>query len=83
MNDNDNDMVVFRVFPSGMTTDEAKTANDKLWAEHEAEAERHGAEFYNYGAFQDEHAAFSKTSRGGLSSRINPTTLEVRHFWEP
>ena len=79
---NDNDAgVVFRLFPSGMTPDEATSANDKLWAEHDAEAKRRNAEFYNYGWVQGDHDACSKTSRGNLSSVIDPGTMAVTHHW--
>jgi hypothetical protein len=66
----------------GMTAVEVDPVNDKLWAEHDAEAERLGVEFYNYGWGQGGHHVQSKTSRGYLSSNIDPTTLEVTHYFD-
>jgi hypothetical protein len=56
---------------------------EKLLLEHEAEAEKHGAEFINYGAYSDLHEILSKTSKGKLASWIDPVTMQVGHEWIP
>jgi len=53
----------------------------KLLDEHGREAERQGAEFYNFGWVINEHSIMSKTSRGYLDSEINPDTMLVTHQW--
>jgi hypothetical protein len=52
-----------------------------LLRDHEAEAERHGAEFTNFGWCTDEHKIESKTNKAILVSTISLTTLAVRHKW--
>ncbi len=54
---------------------------DKLLTEHDKEAKRHHAEFYNYGAGQGWFEFYSKTSEGGLESHIDPQTGVVTHEW--
>jgi len=56
---------------------------DKLCQAHEAEAEKRGTEFWNYGCGSAEHRIESKTDKAKLYSTINPTTLVVTHEWEP
>jgi hypothetical protein len=53
----------------------------KLIDEHNAEAERIGAEFYNFGWCTEENCITSKTSKGILSSTIDPETGEIWHDW--
>jgi hypothetical protein len=53
----------------------------KLFEEHEKEAERHRAEFYNFGAGMGEYSIYSRTSKGGLESNINSRTGRVTHVW--
>ena len=71
-------MIKFYVAPgaSGKSPEE-----DKLLRAHEAEAEKYGAEFYNYGWGTDTNCIESKTERGILKSRIDPSTMEVSHCW--
>ena len=57
-------------------------AEEKLLREHEAEADRHGAEFWNYGAFLGHYALSSKTSNGYLYSKIDPAKMKVTHYWD-
>ena len=54
---------------------------ETLYSEHEREARRRGAEFYNFGWAQTDYGIASKTSRGILDSEIDPETLTVQHFW--
>jgi hypothetical protein len=77
--------IVFRIFPRGPVSepDAELIVSDRLWNEHELEAERLGAEFYNYGWYQSETDACSKTSKGYLSSTIDPATMQVTHQWKP
>ena len=55
------------------------------WDEHEAEANRRGAEFYNFGwstgDYGDWFGITSKTSRGRFSTSRHAETGEVEHFW--
>ena len=59
------------------------SARLKLLDEHGREAEKQGAEFYNFGWVIDKHSIMSKTSLGYFDSEINPDTMEVRHQWRP
>jgi len=70
--------VVFYCAP-GATTDDPMT--DKLLRSHEAEAGKRRARFYNYGWSQVENGICSKTSKGKLSTWINPQTMHVGHKW--
>jgi hypothetical protein len=54
----------------------------KLLDEHEAEAERKGAEFYNFGKVTGEDYIHSKTSKGRLTTTIDRKTMEVSHSWK-
>jgi hypothetical protein len=54
---------------------------EKLLGEHEKEAKRNRAEFYNFGAGVGDYGIYSKTSKGGLESEIDPVTLRVTHEW--
>jgi hypothetical protein len=54
----------------------------KLLDEHEAEAERHGAEFYNFGWGNGDNFICSKTSKGVLTTTIDRKTMEVPHSWK-
>ena len=55
----------------------------KLWREHEEEAQRRGAEFYNFGKCTcPGEWIFSKTSAGHLTSTISKNG-EITHYWEP
>jgi len=49
--------------------------------EHQKECERWGGEFTNFGWYQDRAAWVSKTTKGKLSSEIDPDTKKVSHFW--
>jgi hypothetical protein len=53
----------------------------KLYAEHNKECERRGAEMYNCGWGQTDYGVASKTSKGILGSEINPKTMKVTHEW--
>ena len=55
----------------------------KLLEEHGREAEKQGAEFYDFGWATNEHSIMSKTSRGCLHSEIDPDTMIVTHQWRP
>ena len=48
---------------------------------HEAEAAKHGAEFYNFGWHSGQNCICSKTEKGILETRIHPATMKVRHHW--
>jgi hypothetical protein len=75
---NDQAGYVFYCAPGANTGDPVE---DKLLRSHEAEAERHKAEFYNYGQVSGENNIESKTSKGRLVTHIDPKTMEVRHRW--
>jgi hypothetical protein len=51
--------------------------------QHQAEAERQGAEFYNFGASSGDDWIGSKTSKGWLHTDIDRDTGKVSHHWEP
>jgi hypothetical protein len=53
----------------------------KLLDEHGREAEKHGAEFHEFGWASNAHSVVSKTSRGNLESEIKPDTMLVVHHW--
>jgi hypothetical protein len=53
---------------------------DPLCNAHVAEAERQGAEFYNFGWFQDDDCLCSKTDKGILSTEWNDVA-GWRHQW--
>jgi hypothetical protein len=53
-----------------------------LHIEHEKECRRKGAEFTNYCAFWSRTEFFSRTTKGKLTSTIDPNTKTVSHFWE-
>ena len=63
----------------GVSTDDP--VENKLLRSHEAEADKQGAEFWNYGKGTAENEIYSKKSKGHLVSCINPNTMEVRHQW--
>jgi len=48
---------------------------------HQATATRQGAVVYNLGFGVGRTSIFSKTSRGGLESTINPGTGRCSHKW--
>ncbi len=52
-----------------------------LFQAHEDEALNWDAEFLDFGWFSERNRIFSKTSRGILESRINPSTMRIVHFW--
>jgi hypothetical protein len=54
---------------------------DKLARAHEDKAVELGVEFTNWGWGTDENGIVSKTTKGILSSSINPSTMEVHHQW--
>src|SRR5262245_6446336 len=54
----------------------------KLYEEQEAEAERQGAEFYNFGKGTTDCSVYSKTSKGHLVSDIDSRTMQVTHRWQ-
>ena len=72
------DYVTFFMGP-GVSTDDP--VENKLLRSHEAEADKQGAEFWNYGKGLAKNEIYSKTSRGHLESWIDPKTMEVRHRW--
>jgi hypothetical protein len=47
---------------------------------HNAEAERVGAEFGNYGKYTDDESICSKTTKGYLTSIMKGS--EIHHVWE-
>jgi hypothetical protein len=66
-------------------TDEQRTGPtlDKLCKGRlEAEAERQGAEFYNFGKGTTDCSVYSKTSKGHLVSDIDSRTMQVTHRWQ-
>jgi hypothetical protein len=71
-------MITFFVAPGAVTDDEVWNT---LLRSHEAEAKRQGAEFGNYGWGTTDNGICSKTTRGRLSSEINPETMRVEHYW--
>jgi hypothetical protein len=73
------DAITFLIAP-GACPDDPVAA--KLLQEHEAEAARQGAEFWNYGWVLSDDAVSSKTSKGFLFSQIDPETMDVTHTWE-
>jgi Protein of unknown function (DUF2695) len=70
--------VTFLIAPGACPEDPAQ---ERLLREHEAEADRRGAEFWNYGWGQSDYGLASKTTAGVLASQINPETMEVTHTW--
>jgi len=71
------------VFPTGPGAwqDLSPECEDiRLWQAHEAEAQREGAEFYNYG--WSPGGTSSKTSAGYLESWISATG-QIMHEWTP
>jgi hypothetical protein len=48
---------------------------------HQAEAERQGAEFYNFGKVVGDESISSTTSKGWLTTEIDRKTGEVSHHW--
>jgi hypothetical protein len=70
-----------------MTMKHRPEANDNeqlelaLYRQHEAEAARQNAEFYNLGWVQTDFDVCSKTSKGYLVSEVDPDTVEVTHNW--
>jgi len=68
--------VVFYTAPGAEAGDPVE---DKLLRSHEAEAEKQGAQFWNYGKVIGENEIYSKTSKGNLESQINPKTMQVTH----
>jgi hypothetical protein len=48
---------------------------------HRKEAATRSAEFVTYGWSATENVICSKTTHGVLESLINPSTMEVIHYW--
>jgi len=48
---------------------------------HRSEAAARSANFVNYGWSASENVICSKTTHGILESLINPSTMEVIHYW--
>jgi hypothetical protein len=48
---------------------------------HRKEVAARSAEFVNFGWSANENAICSKTTHGVLESLINPSTMEVIHYW--
>jgi hypothetical protein len=48
---------------------------------HRNEAAARSAKFLNYGWSANENVICSRTTRGVLESLINPSTMEVIHYW--
>jgi hypothetical protein len=71
-------MITFLITPGAECGDPVET---KLLREHEAEASRRRATFWNYAKCLYDYGIHSKTSRGHLASSIDPKTNEVRHHW--
>jgi hypothetical protein len=71
---------LFFIAPGAVTDNPVLNA---LLRSHEDEANKHGAEFRNYGQHTDKHLIQSKTNKARLCSWINPVTMEVTHKWEP
>ena len=55
----------------------------KLLEEHGREAEKQGAQFYDFGWVIKGDSIMSKTSLGYFDSEINPDTMIVTHQWRP
>jgi len=55
---------------------------DCLCAAHEQEGLRIGAEFRNFGWFNDGDSITSKTTAGYLTSSLCRATGEIEHHWE-
>jgi hypothetical protein len=75
----DDDSITFLMGPGACPDDPAA---ERLLREHEAEAERLGVEFTNYGWGTSDYGIASKTTKGILSSQIDPETMNVIHRWE-
>ena len=60
----------------------AERAEATMYKEHNKEARRRRAEFYNYGWASGDYFIHSKTSRGRLYTEIDPDTFEVTHDWD-
>lgn len=52
-----------------------------LYKEHDREAARKRAEFFNQGWASGDYFIHSKTDKGKLYTEIDPDTLEVLHDW--
>jgi hypothetical protein len=48
---------------------------------HQKEGAARSAKFLNYGWSANENVICSKTTQGVLESLINPSTMEVIHYW--
>jgi hypothetical protein len=48
---------------------------------HQKEAAARSAKFLSYGWSTNENVICSKTTQGILESLINPSTMEVIHYW--
>jgi hypothetical protein len=70
----------FYIAPGAITGDPVE---DRLLRSHEAEAAERQAEFYNYGWVSGGRGISSKTSRGILTSEIDPKTTQINHSWRP
>ena len=70
--------VVFYTAPGAST---GNPVEDKMLRSHEAEADKQGAEFWNYGNVIGENEIYSKTSKGNLETCIDPRTMQVSHCW--
>jgi hypothetical protein len=75
------DSSVFPMGPGAWQDLPPESEHVKLWQEHEAEADREGAEFYNYGKFTTDDSIYSKTSAGHLVSWVSATG-QIMHEWE-
>ena len=80
MHDDNNDegYVIFYTAPGVETGDPVE---DKLLRSHEAEAGKQRARFGNYGWVTGDNIITSKTTRGKLTSWIDPKTMTVEHEW--
>jgi hypothetical protein len=67
---------VFYIAPGASSGDPLE---DTLLRGHEAEADAHKAEFWNYGWVTGENSICSKTSIGFLDTHIDPNTMHVSH----
>jgi hypothetical protein len=72
------DCYVFYMAPGAIT---GGPVEDKMLREHESEAKKRGARFYNYGWVLGRNRICSKTTHGYLTTCIDPTTMRVRHEW--
>jgi hypothetical protein len=82
MTTDDDEFYVFPIASGAWQDANVSPEVAKLWQEHEAEADRKGVEFFNYGWSTADDGICSKTSAGYLETSILPGG-QIVHRWQP